>query len=392
MKNGVTLAWWQMLLVALGLLAPMVLPDSRAIAQQAITAYDFDTKQVKAITVNGRNLLTGNGIYLIGSASGADGVLDPYNSPQSRDGLRLRNGRGQDGPPFKLQFWQNGLGSLSFRAEVGPVDRTFNTLSMPFDFAPAVMDRFAFDGSRYRVECTGARKSGSDAPYASIVPQCHIVRNEQTGVEVARVGVAIVESPASWAEVNGSVAKVRVNIRQASHYQSLRFHHHTFTNNLELSFGTMRKGEKAWVEGEMIVAPNSVLPATWVFEAERDFAHQIGRRDAEGWSVRVGDTPGRYMNYGPYTTVIAGGSRTATFRLLVDNSTADNLRLLTLDVYDATAGKVLASRDVTRRQFGKAFAYQDFSLPFVAVAGHRLEFRTFWHNYAYVRQDKVSVR
>ena len=105
MKNGVTLAWWQMLLVALGLLAPMVLPDSRAIAQQAITAYDFDTKQVKAITVNGRNLLTGNGIYLIGSASGADGVLDPYNSPQSRDGLRLRNGRGQDGPPFKLQFW-----------------------------------------------------------------------------------------------------------------------------------------------------------------------------------------------------------------------------------------------------------------------------------------------
>jgi len=77
---------------------------------------------------------------------------------------------------------------------------------------------------------------------------------------------------------------------------------------------------------------------------------------------------------------------------MLDNVTADNLRILTIDVFDAATNRVLTSKDITRRQFGRAFTYQDFSLDFSAVPGQRLEFRTFWHNYSYVRQDKVTVR
>lgn len=128
-----------------------------------------------------------------------------------------------------------------------------------------------------------------------------------------------------------------------------------------------------------------------MFEAERDFFHQIGRSENGGWSVWVKDTPERFLAYGPYTTAIAAGKRTATFRLLLDNVTADDLLILSLDVYDASTGRVLARQDVRRRQFGKNLTYQDFRLNFDAPRNHRLEFRTYWHNYSYARLDKVTV-
>jgi hypothetical protein len=171
----------------------------------------------------------------------------------------------------------------------------------------------------------------------------------------------------------------------------MAFHNHFGTDNLELSFGSFNKGERASVEGEIIVTPTAA-PTSWTFQAESDLAHQIGRRDAEGWSVRVGDTANRYMSYGPYTTAIRPGNRTATFRLMLDNVTADNNRILTLDVYDAASGRVLASRSLTRKQFSRAFQYQNFDVSFTAAAGQRLEFRTFWHGGSYVRQDYVQVR
>ena len=98
------------------------------------------------------------------------------------------------------------------------------------------------------------------------------------------------------------------------------------------------------------------------------------------------------MSYGPYTTAVAAGNRTATFRLQLDNVVADNNRLLTIDVYDASTGKVLAKRELLRRDFSRAFDYKDFSLSFNASAGQRLEFRTFWHGGSYVKQDNVTVK
>jgi hypothetical protein len=60
-------------------------------------------------------------------------------------------------------------------------------------------------------------------------------------------------------------------------------------------------------------------------------------------------------------------------------------------VFDSTTGQVLASRDLTHRQFASPFTYHDFSLPFTAPAGHRLEFRTFWWGYSYARGSQVVV-
>ena len=97
------------------------------------------------------------------------------------------------------------------------------------------------------------------------------------------------------------------------------------------------------------------------------------------------------MNFGPYTTAVNAGQRTATFRLLIDNNSADNNRILTLDVFDANSGRVIASMNVTRRNFNSPSAYQNFTLRFTAQSGQRLEFRTFWHGGAYVRQDYSSV-
>lgn len=132
--------------------------------------------------------------------------------------------------------------------------------------------------------------------------------------------------------------------------------------------------------------------STKTFQAESDLYHQIGRADADGWSVNVNDTPNRYLSYGPYTTAIPSGARTATFRLMLDNVTADNNQILTLDVYDAASGRVLATRTLTRQQFNAPFQYQDFDLNFSANAGQMLEFRTYWHGSSYVRQDYVQVR
>jgi hypothetical protein len=128
------------------------------------------------------------------------------------------------------------------------------------------------------------------------------------------------------------------------------------------------------------------------FQAETDFQHQMGRADADGWSASTSRDGKGYLNYGPYTTLLAAGPHTASFRLMVDNHTNDNLTVVTLDVFDATAGQVLAKMTVKRQQFTSSWSYQDFLLNFTSPGqGHSLEFRTYWHDVSYVRQDSVTV-
>lgn len=144
-------------------------------------------------------------------------------------------------------------------------------------------------------------------------------------------------------------------------------------------------------------APGPATPApapssgSWVFEAEQHLAHQRGRRDADGWSCNTAADSAGFMCYGPYTSAVPAGQNVATFRLLVDNTTADNLKVVTVDVFDATSGRVLAQREVRRRELSTPFGYQEFAVAFTSQAGHLLEFRTFWHDSSYVRQDRVVV-
>jgi hypothetical protein len=129
-----------------------------------------------------------------------------------------------------------------------------------------------------------------------------------------------------------------------------------------------------------------------VFEAEgSQLYHAVGRADGDGWSAATDLDGSGQMIYGPYATDIAGGSHTATYRMLVDNNTADNGDVVTIDVHDATAGSVLASSTITRQQWNAANAYQDFTLNFTNTAGHQLEFRVYWRDISYVRVDKITV-
>ncbi len=137
----------------------------------------------------------------------------------------------------------------------------------------------------------------------------------------------------------------------------------------------------------------------WLFEAEApEMGHAVGRRDAEGWSASTGsDAPGTLV-FGPYTRDIPAGLYDAHFRLLVDNRSADNLVVARVDVNDFDGmvpdcgSCVLAQLDVRRMDFTGTFAYQDFVLRFRNPgAMHRLEFRTWWADFAYIREDYVRI-
>ena len=129
------------------------------------------------------------------------------------------------------------------------------------------------------------------------------------------------------------------------------------------------------------------------YEAEVDLSHQIGSADVDGWSASlVVDEPG-HLAFGPYADDWGGISATAVFHLMVDDNTADNLDVVTLDIYDATADEVLAVRAVTRAEFSTTMTYQPFSLgaDLSGRTGNVLEARVFWHDVTYVRFDKVVV-
>lgn len=361
-----------------------------AAASSAVVDFRFDNRQMTSISVDGVNLL--RSAYLIGSRSGADITSANYFSNRSSDGQHMASTVDANGPPFRFQFTRINATTVAFQADVGPVNGDFQTLSMPFDFVKDLIESFKFDGSRYRVELSDAQHNGTQrgngAAYDSI-PARGLIPETNGG----RVSVAIVDGAVSWGEVTGPLATVRVDVNESRsrHYQSLRFHNHFGTDNLELSFGRMRNGESAHVDGQIIVTPKRSGPL--VFQAETNLAHQIGRADGDGWSVNVrNDTPGRYLAYGPYTTAISNGQHTATFRLQLDNVRADDRRILTIDVFDADTGRVVSSHDITRREFRSASTYQDFNLNFTGAAGHRFEFRTLWHGHSYAKLDKVTVR
>jgi hypothetical protein len=129
------------------------------------------------------------------------------------------------------------------------------------------------------------------------------------------------------------------------------------------------------------------------WEAESALGHATGHADGDGWLCQVGvDMPGRHMVYGPYTTALPAGGNTASFRLKIDNNTADNAAQVTLDVRDNSDGAVLASRVVTRQQFAVAGDWVTFALPFtVPAAGHGIELRVYWVGGAYIKVDWVGA-
>ncbi len=127
------------------------------------------------------------------------------------------------------------------------------------------------------------------------------------------------------------------------------------------------------------------------FRAVGDLAHLTGRAAGGGWEAVAGRDGAAHMAYGPYTTAVAPGSRTAVFRLALGGSGPGDERVATLDVYDPNARRTLARRDLSRGDF-RSGAPHLFRLSFGAAAGQTLEFRVYWHGRGTLRLDEVEVR
>jgi hypothetical protein len=139
-------------------------------------------------------------------------------------------------------------------------------------------------------------------------------------------------------------------------------------------------------------AQDDSFDSTFVYEAEQALSHQIGSANGDGWAASTALSAG-HLAYGPYATTWGQGGGKAVFRLMIDNRSADNVRVLTVDVYDADMNEILATRDIRRQEFDAALTYQDFELWFElrARVGHRMETRVYWHDTAYIKLDKVTV-
>ncbi len=131
----------------------------------------------------------------------------------------------------------------------------------------------------------------------------------------------------------------------------------------------------------------------WLYEAERDLRHGVGRADEDGWAAYVQPDESGYLVYGPYAQDWAAGELSASFRLMIDVVNDRPEIVATVDVYDADTGEILVIQNVLRSDFRQRFAYQDFTVNFSTAGreGHRMETRVFWHDISFMRVDRVLV-
>jgi hypothetical protein len=354
-------------------------------AAQQVRFQFWDGRGAKIFADNRRLLVddAGVGFYIIGS----DDYTDDENniasfSRHTRNGI-LRTMNGDPTPyipyQFTLRLDPHNPRRLHFNISVGPAPFQFTTISFPLD---GRLELFHF----WRCEGSGLGRYDQN-PYAYTPPNG------------GPIYVQHVRGNRRWAEMIGPNYTVRITLEYTSKPNlGVAFVNAPFLStgvrNVEFGFGRLEIGEVATARGYIDVYrtdPSLFRQNPITFEAEAHSYHEIGRRERDGWSARVGDTPNKFLNFGPYTTEVVPGSRTAVFRLQVDNNTADNYQILYIDVYDATAGRVVASRYIRRREFSSANRWQDFRLSFVAETTRRYEFRVKWLGRAYVKLDYTRI-
>lgn len=184
----------------------------------------------------------------------------------------------------------------------------------------------------------------------------------------------------------------------AMHFPSVWWHegtlHAWYIENFVDGVGRSRVGLATSVDGVYFDNQGTVLDVgggwQWTWDAD-ELNHNVGAAEAGGWSANTNVDPPGHMVFGPYVDDLPAGPMTVSFQLMVDNHTADSLAVVTLDVFDATSSQVLASRAVTRDEFGASWTYEVKNLDFELVAGHQLEFRVYWHDISYVRVGTIAV-
>ena len=112
---------------------------------------------------------------------------------------------------------------------------------------------------------------------------------------------------------------------------------------------------------------------------------------AKGVKAIKATTTKGFLAFGPYATGYPVKPLDAYFSVLIDNNTFDDAKILTLDVYDAFNKKILAKKELTRKQFPLAGDYSLFKLPFTPASQSKLEFRIYYEGYAYIAADWIVI-
>ncbi len=140
------------------------------------------------------------------------------------------------------------------------------------------------------------------------------------------------------------------------------------------------------------ISGNDLKKLRYQPEYDEQLSKQIGRRDGSTRSANVAQDAAGYLTFGPYITRLPADTYQATWRMAIDNVTANNEAVVTIDVYTIDTNTVLVSRTITRQEFAQANVFQDFTLNFTHSApGNRLEWRTNWFDNSYLKVDYIEV-
>lgn len=128
------------------------------------------------------------------------------------------------------------------------------------------------------------------------------------------------------------------------------------------------------------------------YEAEgTECQHPMGHRTDEGWAIGKGEGKPGLLLATPSTTDIPQGRRTVEAWVSLSQSERDRQVAMTMDVFDATANRVLVTRTITRSEWGRnrteqfAVAFENQNLH------HALSFRVWWAGEVPLEVDRITV-
>ncbi|WDE02509.1 hypothetical protein [Thalassomonas actiniarum] len=377
------------------LLTSAALFSSAAPAELSVNFNYTPNATLHQITANGIPLLHSTcGLYIIGGFNNLDTEADNVTSCSNQPLTRLFNPDANVNIPFRLNFLEKSSDptTLTFDATIDVSSENLTSLSLPLDARDDTFEYFRFGGSSY---FNGVLGGNGYVEYKNLDRYDNLIKAYDicNGQDV-NIGRAITHS--NWVELisKSKGYTLRYEITDATRPVKLFFVNHAClkVNNGELGFHDVNN-EVLNVKGFIKVQETdySVFGGPIASFTSHSFYHQIGRQEWDGWAVSVNDPFNQYMAYGPYTSAISPGQHQAKFRMLVDNVTADDLTIVTLDVFDAASGKVLASKDISRKDWDRPFEFKDFNVNFNSAPGANLEFRVVYRGYSYVKLNQVSV-
>ncbi len=141
--------------------------------------------------------------------------------------------------PFKIGISSVSPNEIEVSVSVGPMAADASTVSFPCDTDKTKFDRFRFgvNDNRYWVGCGKAYpRIGSGDLFANIPQDCYIDN-------VGPVGRALTKSLVPWGEISGPFATITRELVDGGNAKQLISYNHPNTNNLEWSFGSVKRGK-----------------------------------------------------------------------------------------------------------------------------------------------------